>query len=81
MTTARTIEVYADTRGPGRCSGCRAAIVWATVVKSGKKMCFDEPAIALTTRHEDSTRRLVEAIAFETNHWASCPASDQFKRR
>ena len=76
----RTIEVYADSRGQAKCSGCRVPIVWATIVKSGKKMCFDVPAVALQTRHEDGTHRLIEAIAFDDNHWARCPAAGRFKR-
>jgi hypothetical protein len=74
----KTMEIYADTRGPGVCRGCHAPIEWATVVKSGKKMCFTGEIVALSTRHNDD-RRLIEAVDFDTNHWAACPARDQFR--
>lgn len=81
MTVVKTIEIYADTRGPGTCRGCGAAMEWAEVVKSGKKMCFTGTIVALQTRHDERTHRLIEAVAFDTNHWGTCPARDQFKRR
>ncbi len=79
----KTIEIYADTRGPGRCRDerCGQPIIWATVVRSGKKMCFDGEAIALRTRLEPSTRRLIEEVDLDDNHWSRCPGAAQFKRR
>lgn len=77
----KTIEVYADTRGRARCKGCDAPITWAQVVKSLKRMCFDGDPCALTTRHEPETRRLIEALPFDENHWASCPQREQFTSR
>lgn len=74
----KTIEVFADGQGWGQCRGCGRRILWATIVKSGKKMCFNSPAVALTTRHDDD-RRLIESHDFNTNHWASCPDRDKFK--
>jgi hypothetical protein len=78
---AGTIEIFADTRGKARCRLCDAPIEWAEIVKSGKKMCFDGEIVALTTRHEDATGRLIEAVAFDTNHWATCPNADDFRRK
>ena len=78
----RTIEVFDDTLSPPRpCAGfnCRAKIVWAEVVSSGKKMCFTAPAVPLRTRHDESGR-LVAVMAFEDNHWASCVDRARFKR-
>lgn len=80
MTETRTIEIFADTRGRGRCNGCGAQLVWGEVVKSGKRMCFEAPAVPVSTRNDDATRRPVEAIAFDENHWARCPKRDRFKR-
>lgn len=81
MSTTRTIEIYADTRGFARCRGCGAAIEWAEIVATGKKMCFDTAIVALATRHSPQTNRLIEVVDLETNHWASCPDAAKFKRR
>lgn len=77
----RTIEVWADTRGEATCRGadCGALIVWAEVVKSGRKMCFNRPAVALRTRHDQATHRLIEEIDFTENHWATCPNAPGFR--
>jgi hypothetical protein len=76
---AKTIFVYSDTRGTAKCRGCGASITWAQVVKSGKRMCFDGDPVALRTRHDDS-RRLIEELDLDTNHWATCPDAKTFKR-
>ena len=75
-----TIEIYSDSRGRAKCKGCGASIEWGTIVKSGKKMCFDGEIVALSTRHDPATHRLIEAVDFETNHWTSCPDRAQFKK-
>jgi hypothetical protein len=80
MAEVRTIEVWADTRGMATCKGCGAVITWAEIVRSGKKMCFDGEALALQTRYDHESARMIEAIEFETNHWASCPKAKEFKR-
>ncbi len=75
-----TIEIFADTRGKARCHGCGQAIEWAEVVKSGKRMCFDNEIVALLTRTDLGSRRLIEIVDLATNHWATCPQRDRFKR-
>ncbi len=80
MTETRTIEVYHDTLGPGVCRGCKASITWAEVVKTGRKMCFTGKPVALRTRHEDATRRLIDEYDFDDNHWKDCPEAKAFKR-
>jgi hypothetical protein len=78
MPTVKTIQIWADTRGKARCRGCEAKIEWATIVASGKKMCFDGQIVALSTFHDPATRRVVELVDLSTNHWATCSARDQF---
>lgn len=80
MTTGRTLAVYADSKGRASCRGCGAAITWAELVSSGKRMCFTGDPVALRTEHGED-RRLIEHLAFEENHWATCPNAPQFKRR
>lgn len=81
MTETKTIQIFADTRGRAKCRGCHAPIEWAEVVASGKKMCFDGQIVALSTHHDPATRRLIEVADLATNHWATCPERDQFKRK
>jgi hypothetical protein len=80
MTALRTIEVWADTRGRGRCRACGARIEWAEIVKSAKKMPFDADLVALRTRHHAQTHRLIEEVDLATNHWATCPRAADFRR-
>lgn len=75
----KTTDVYGDTRGGGVCRGCGAPLVWAEIVASGKRMPFNPPCVALTTRHDDG-HRLIEAVDLADNHWATCPQRNQFKR-
>jgi hypothetical protein len=81
MKETRTIEICPDRRGRGVCRGCGAALVYGEIVTSGKRMCVDVPAVALETRHEEATRRVIEAITFEANHGARRRQRERFKRR
>jgi hypothetical protein len=78
-TPTRTTEIYADTRGHAKCRGCDAPIVFAEIVKGGKRMPFDLPLVALRTRHDDGGR-LIEEVDLGENHFASCPRSATFRR-
>lgn len=80
--TTTTIGVYADTRRRGTCNGahCSAALTWAEVAKSGKRMCFTGDPVALRTEH-DAGGRLIEHLDFADNHWATCPDAKGFKRK
>ena len=75
------IDIYADTRGPAKCKGCGRAIEWATIVASGKKMCFDGAIVALSGYPHKVSGRRVESVDLATNHWATCPAAALFKRK
>lgn len=79
MAVGRTIEVFSDSVGRAECRSCRAAISWAEIVKSGKKMCFDGEIVALRTFHNED-HRLVLVVAFDTNHWRTCPNAKDHKR-
>lgn len=75
----KTIEVFADTRGAAQCRSCNDAIEWAEIVKSGKRMPFNAPIVALRTRHQDG--RLVEEVDLTTSHFATCPDAKKWGRR
>lgn len=81
MTTGgKTIQIFADSRGRGICKGCGAPIEWAKLVASGKKMPFDVPIVEVSG-HQDLAGREVHVVSLERNHWASCSARAQFKRK
>ena len=80
MATTKTTEIFADTRTHANCRGCDAPIVFAEIVKSGKRMPFDLPLVALQTRHEEATHRLIETVDLGESHFASCKAASQFRR-
>lgn len=78
----RTIDVWDDTLSPEQpCRGstCKQKIVWAQVVKSGKRMCFNAPAVPLRTKTDAQSGRVVAEMDFDDNHWASCPDRDGFR--
>lgn len=77
----RTILVWHDTRGRARCKGCDARIEWAEVVGSGKRMCFDSDIVVLQTYVDQRSGRTIDVADLSRNHWATCVARDQFKRR
>jgi hypothetical protein len=79
-STARRITIWADTRGLSRCRSCNAAIEWAEVVASGKRMPFDGEIVPVSSAHKDG--RLVEVVDTDVTrpHWASCPQAEQWRR-
>lgn len=74
-----TVEIRARSKGLGTCRGCGASIEWGEIVKSGARMPFDPPIVALRTRH-DNAGELIEEVDLTTNHWATCPQAKAFKR-
>ena len=83
MSIVKTIQIFADSRGRAHCSAasCRAGIEWAVIVASGKRMCFDAPIAVISEHVDPATRRRVQVVDLSTNHWATCPAREQFKRK
>jgi hypothetical protein len=68
-----TALYYADTREPGNCRSCEAPIEFARNVKTGKRMPFNAPIVALRTSHEPETHRLIEEVDLAQTHFATCP--------
>jgi hypothetical protein len=79
----KTINVWSDSRERGQCKGqsCRALIEWATIVASGRRMCFDAPVTAIRSFADPQTGRQVDVIDLAANHWATCPERKRFSRR
>ena len=70
----KTIEVHDPLDWtPVACKGCRKPIYWTTVVKSGRRMCFDALEVVKRTP-------LTTVLNLERNHWATCSHRAQFTK-
>lgn len=76
----KTVDVWADSRGWGKCRGCDAPILWTTTFVNGKKLPFDAPGVPLRSFTDEATRKVVEVHDLATTHWATCPKRDTFKK-
>lgn len=79
--------------GPARCSGCDAPVRWVTT-EAGKAMSLDplpRPNGTIILVHQGQSRLVAQVVprvalpvvgrpAYQS-HFASCPMSDQFRRR
>jgi len=74
-----TIEIFQDSRERAQCRGCQAAIEWATIVATGRRMCFNSIRIVEKKLLPDG--RIVAVVDRSLNHWATCPDADRFRRR
>lgn len=79
----KLVRIYADTRGVSLCSGptCGRRILWAQVVATGKKMCFDDLDLVAIRTEQDNAGRLIEHVDLDRNHWATCPDAKRFERK
>ena len=77
------LAIYADSRGPGRCRSCGAAIEWAEVVASGRRMPFDGRLAPVESRQHPENGRVVEIVDLDatTSHFATCPDAARWRRR
>lgn len=71
---------YADTHEPGECRSCGKPIEFAVNVRTGKRMPFNAPIVALKTKHEDATHRVIEEVDLAQSHFVDCPNRDQHRR-
>lgn len=81
----RPIEIYADSRRPGTCRSCGAAVEWATVVKSGNVMPFNPPIVATRVQLDllGGSGRAIEAVDLTQtiSHFATCPQAGAWRHR
>jgi hypothetical protein len=68
------VDRWQVTRGR-KCDACKARIAWCVVVKSHKRMPFNEPLRVLG----ESDDALM--IDLESSHFSTCPQRDRFSRR
>ena len=53
------------------------------MVKSGKRMPFDNGIVAVSTKHDPDTRRLIDVVdsTVSTSHFATCKDAKDWRRR
>jgi hypothetical protein len=76
------LKIYQDTRGPGTCRSCGAAVEWAELV-SGKRMPFDPPIVVVRTQGSLlAGDRTVEEVdtSVTLSHFATCPDAKDWRR-
>ena len=74
-----TIEILADSVERAHCRGCQAAIHWATIAATHRRMCFNSIRVLEKKLLVDGT--IVHVVDRSLNHWATCPDADKFRRR
>lgn len=75
----RVLRVFVDTKGPGSCRSCHAAITWYELV-SGKRHPFAGDPVLLQTEH-DEARRLIGSIDQADSHFVDCPQGPSWSRK
>lgn len=76
------LKIYRDSRGTGdHCRSCGAAIEWAELVNSGKRMPFNEPIVVFPGNGAIVGGRVVEEVDSASSHFATCPEAKQWRRR
>ena len=80
--SASVIEIYADSRSIGRCSGpnCGQKILWARTAKNDKSICFDDLDLVAVSTRSDEGGRVIERVSTASTHWATCPDRAAFRR-
>jgi hypothetical protein len=75
------LRILQDTRAPGRCRSCGAAIVWAELT-TGKRMPFNRIDV-LRTQSGLLEGRVVEDVDTTTSpvHFQTCPEAKDWRRR
>lgn len=74
------IRLFKDSRQPGTCRGCGAAIDWYKTA-TGKRMPMNANALPRTVDTDPVTRGLIGSYAAADSHWSSCPDAAAFKRK
>lgn len=77
------IDIYADSRGFGTCRSCGAKIEWARRVNGNKAMPWNGEIVAIRTKREEATNRVIETLdsSVTISHFATCPDAEKFRRR
>lgn len=76
------LQIYQDSKGPGRCRSCGASITWAELT-SGKRHPFDGEIVAVRTQGSVLEGRVIEHVdtTVTTSHFATCPDAQDWRKR
>ncbi len=78
------LQIYQDSKGPGTCRSCGAAIEWAELT-SGKRMPFNGPIVAVRTTGNmlDGGRTIehVDDTTITTSHFSNCPQAGDWRKK
>lgn len=78
------LQIYADTKGKGRCRSCGADVTWAELT-SGKRHPFNGEIVVVRSQGSmlEGDGRVVEDVDTEitTSHFATCPDAKDWRRR
>lgn len=76
-----TIEVFNDTRQVGTCRSCGAAIEWAVLRQSGRRMPFNAPIVPVRT-YANRVDRLITVVDTTStpSHFATCPQAAEWRK-
>jgi hypothetical protein len=76
------LKIYADSKGPGQCRSCGAAITWAELT-SGKRHPFDGEIVAVRSQGSILEGRVIEDIdtSITRSHFESCPDAKDWRKR
>jgi hypothetical protein len=72
------IRLYEDSRSPGTCRACAAALLWFDTI-AGKRMPMDASAVARKTELDADSRRLIGYYAASESHMGTCPEAARFR--
>jgi hypothetical protein len=73
------LAIFQDSRGPGFCRSCGAAVEWAETAR-GARMPFN--AIVVTRTQPTMTGRVIEYVdsTVSRSHFATCPDAKTWRR-
>ena len=78
------LQIYQDSKGPGTCRSCGAAVEWAELVKGSKRMPFNPPIVAVRTLGNLlAAERTIEEVdtTITPTHFETCPDAEKWRRR
>lgn len=67
------LQIYADSKGQGRCRSCGAAVTWAELT-SGRRHPFNGEIVAVRTQGSILEGRVIEHVDTDitSSHFATC---------
>jgi hypothetical protein len=80
VVSEQLIRLFEDSKAPGVCRGCEAAIEWYETLRS-RRMPMNAGAVPRRSENDADSGRVVAFFAAADAHWATCPQQELFKRQ